>query len=179
MADTKIKIVFQYKVAIHTEKIKFNYHSCKILHKLLYRIHLIIFMINLGSLSLSLWEKNLERRKNRMWMRNVPIIFGLYRPRSHTRSWVEANITPRMLVKCRALASVTAAVGNKITVLHGLGHCAILRQAFLCVFISNSWSWSMYVYSRIDRKIKLWSQIWPRLQFCRKIKTNFPFISSC
>lgn len=47
----------------------------------------------------------------------MPIIFGAYRPRSRTRSWIEANITPRILVKCRALASVTAAVGNKIAVL--------------------------------------------------------------
>lgn len=77
-----------------------------------------------------LLRENLERKIE--WMRNVPIVFDSYRPRSRTRSWFEANITPRMLVKCRAFASVTAAVGNKITVLQG--RCALLRRSSVYLF---------------------------------------------
>lgn len=64
----------------------------------------------------------------------MPIIFGSYRPRLHTRSWVEANITPRMLVKCRALASVTATVGNKITVLQTGTLRVITTGVSLCIY---------------------------------------------
>lgn len=47
----------------------------------------------------------------------------------------EANITPRMLVKCRALASVTAAVGNKIAVLQaGTLHTLLRRGRFSCIY---------------------------------------------
>lgn len=51
----------------------------------------------------------------------------------------EANITPRMLVKCRAPASVTAAVGNKIAALQtGTLHTRYYDAGVSRVFISGS-----------------------------------------
>lgn len=92
------------------------------------------------------------------------------------RSQAEVNIAARMLVKCRALASVTVAVGNKIAVLQAGTLHVITTQTFLVYLFWNRVAAQLFLPLRnrmgdlhVARESRGKSihkpQIWSRSQF--------------